>query len=472
MGIGAGRESAVTRLWTLVRRAGRSAVFYGAVGTMVRVGANFLLLPVVLHRMTGSELAMWWIFLSLGAAANLVDFGFGQSLGRVYSYFFAGATDFATEGLRAQPVQQEPNLQGLRVLNATARHLYLRLSVAASVLLALIGSIFVQRMTRSMEFPAPVWICWGLYVVVVGYSLATTQWAIACAGVNRVRELQLANLWSGLSYLVTASVLLLANCGLYSVVAGVAVRGMVAHVICRSAYRRSVPWVEGENLTMDRAMLVKLWPNAWKFGVLSIGVFLTYKANVLVCGYFLGDTMTASFGLTAQIGDFLTAFSGLWLTVKWPEITMLRVRGRLREMSALFGRRLLLVMVTFVGLSVAVVLLGNPILEWKGSATRLLPTSCLAVYLFYLGQQHFYAQFGSLTYTENTMPFFNLALLTGVAVCAISAVLTWAWGVWGLILGPLAATMAVCTWYVPWRGFQGQPLTVREFCRAAILGRV
>jgi O-antigen/teichoic acid export membrane protein len=463
--------TAAQRIKSLFRRTARSAVFYGAIGTMVRVGANFLLLPIVLAHLSQQEQALWWVFLSLGAAANLVDFGFGQSLSRVYSYFNAGASDFDVEGLGAPPVQAEPNVERLRVLNATARRLYTRLSLGASVLLAAVGSLFVWRLAGLMEDRGSVWIGWSLYVLVVGYTLATSQWNIACTGVNRMRELQASNLWSGLIYLAVATGLLILNWGLYALVAGSASRAMTAHWLCRRAFHRAVPLAEGSQPTPEPELLRKLWPNAWKFGVLSIGVFLTYKANVLVCSYFLGDDVTASFGLTAQLGDFLTAFSGLWLLVKWPEVTMLRVQGRLEEMSALFARRLALVMGTFVIGALALLFLGNRLLEWKGSQTRLLPAAYLAVYLVYVGQQHFYAQFGSLTYTENTMPFFKLALLTGLAVFLLSALLTWRWGLWGLICGPLMATMAVCTWYVPWRGFRGQPLTVRQFIRAAVIGR-
>jgi len=447
-------------------------MLYGAMGTTVRVGANVLLLPFVLKRLSEAEQALWWVFVAWGAAANLADFGFGQSLSRVYSYLFAGAQDFDTEGLRPPPERREPNLPRLRVLNATVGYLYSRLSLAGIALLALGGSFFIFQKAQAAANPLALWICWGCYVGVVGYSLATTRWYIACQGVNRVRELQASNLWSGLAYLVSASILLLWHWGLFAMVAATALRGLIAHWICRSAFHRAVPQVAGRREPPEMQMLRKLWPNARKFGVLSLGVYLVYQANVLICSHYLGDTATASFGLTAQVGAFLTSFSALWLVVKWPEITMLRAQGRLREMGVLFARRLTWVMGTFLIGAVLLVLLGNRLLEWKGVPTRLLPLSCLVVYLFYLGQQLFYVQFGSLTFTENVVPFYKLSLFTGLGVFLLSAALTWWLGLWGLISGPLVATMVVCTWYVPWRGFRGQPLSVREFIRAALLGRL
>jgi O-antigen/teichoic acid export membrane protein len=453
------------------KRARQSAMLYGALGTIMRVGANVLLLPFVLKRLSEAEQAMWWVFVAWGAVANLADFGFGQSLSRVYSYLFAGAQDFDTEGLGPPPERREPNLPRLRMLNSTVGYLYSRLCLAGTGLLALGGSLFLLHKVQSAANPAALWICWGLYVAAIGYSLATTRWYVACQGVNRVRELQVSNLWSGLAYLVSASALLLWHWGLFAMVAATGLRSVIAHWMCRRAFHQAVPPVAGPRAAPELQMLRKLWPNARKFGVLSLGVYLIFQANVLICSHYLGDKTTASFGLTVQVGTFLTNFSALWLVVKWPAITILRAQGRLREMGVLFARRLVWVMGTFLIGAVLLVLLGNRLLEWKGVQTRLLPESCLVVYLFYLGQQQFYVQFGSLTFTENVVPFFKLSLFTGLGVFLLTAAMTWWLGLWGLVLGPLLATMAVCTWYVPWRGFQGQPLSVREFVCAAVLGR-
>ncbi len=80
----------------------------------------------------------------------------------------------------------------------------------------------------------------------------------------------------------------------------------------------------------------------------ELGAFLTCQANVIACSHFLGDDITASFGLTSQVGWFVTNFSALCLEVKWPEITIPRSQGRPHEMGVLFARRLARVMGTFL----------------------------------------------------------------------------------------------------------------------------
>jgi hypothetical protein len=89
----------------------------------------------------------------------------------------------------------------------------------------------------------------------------------------------------------------------------------------------------------------------------------------------------------------------------------------------------------------------------------------------YLAQQIFYGQFGSLALTENVVPFFKIALFTGLWMLALSLVMTWTFGFWGMLAAPLLAETTYSSWYTVKRGFSGQPLTLRQFLRAALSGK-
>ena len=461
-------KSMLAQLW---HRGRSSAIAYAGIATVIRMGANVLLLPVVLQKLSTGDLALWWVFLALGAFANLADFGFGAAIIRVYSYLWAGADDFETEGLRAASQSSQPNLAKLRELNATAQMLYVRLALAATFILALVGTFFVLGPAQSSNHPMQVWLAWLLYLVSIGFSLGTMHWSFACQGIDRMRELHSAYMWSSLTYLASAVALLFSGLGIFALVIATLLRAVVGQQLCWRTYRRAVPAdsVNGPPKP-NYEMLRKLWPNAWKFGVLAIGAYLVANSSVLISSVLLGEEVTASFGLTFQIGALLVNFSGLWLTVKWSQITILRTQGKLVEMSTLFARRLAFSMITYALMAILLAMLGNWLLEWKGVNTRLLAFPFLAVYLFHLGQQMFFSQFASFTFTENVVPFFKLSLFTGIGLIALSFALTPWLGLWGLVLAPLLATMACSSWYPVWRGFRGQPLTVRQFVRAAIQG--
>ena len=117
----------------------------GVLGNGLRIGANLLLLPLVLMKLTSTEYAMWVVFVALGNFGNLADFGFGSAIPRVYSYLWAGAEDFDTEGMPAAQGDGQPNFARIRQLNATLQWLYLKLSLGALLLLAVGGTVFLLK---------------------------------------------------------------------------------------------------------------------------------------------------------------------------------------------------------------------------------------------------------------------------------------------------------------------------------------
>ncbi len=219
-------------------------------------------------------------------------------------------------------------------------------------------------------------------------------------------------------------------------------------------------------------MLKRLWPNAKKFGIMSIGSYCITQGLILIGSQLLSLNILASLGLTQQIGIFISSIASLWLQVKWPEITILRTQGRSRAISVLFARRLVLSIVSFVVIGGIVILFGNELLQWKGTQTRLLPLAPLTYYLAYLAFQMTYGAFGMLAMTENVIPFYRIAISTGIATVLASVIMTYHWHLWGLLLAPLICEAAYSAWFTIWRGFVSQPLTVREFFRAALFARI
>jgi O-antigen/teichoic acid export membrane protein len=450
-----------------VNRAWRSAMLAGVLGTGIRVGANLLLLPLIVdpRKLSSSELALWWVFLALEGFGNLADFGFGSTIPRIYSYLLAGAEDFEAEGLRPAKGPGPPNFAGISRVNAAVRSLYLKISLVAVVLLAIGGTLFLIKPVAESGLGGKVWWLWALCVMAIGYNLASNHWALAVQGLNRMRDLQIAYVISGVSYVACAAVLLTCKMGLASMVIAYFIGGWILRWRCRQVYREVVPKPQQSDAP-DPHILRKLWPNACKFGILSIGGFCIANGNVLICSQFLGKETTASFGLTAKLATFMMSFASLWLGVKWPEIAILRAQGRLEEMARLFARRLTLVMASFVGMALVLLFAGDALLAWKGASTRLIPAPLLAFYLIYLAQQIFYVQFGTLAFTENVVPFFKISLFTGLGVMVCSLILTPLLGLWGLVVAPFIVEAAYSSWYTVRRGFQGQPLSLLQFYRA------
>lgn len=301
-------------------RARRSAIFFGIFATAVRVGANLLLLPILLTKLPTNDLALWWVFVSLGGFVNLADFGFGATIARVFSYLWAGADDFEAEGISAPAVNREPNLPRIRELNETVRYFYWTISVGTTVIIAGIGTLVLLKPAAASTNPHLGWVAWAFQVFLIAFGLGTSRWVLACQGLGRTKELQIAYLWSGIANIGSATVLLLCNWWLFGLLTANLLRLIILREYCRRVYYNSVPKVPNQRLKPNWQMLKRLWPNASKLGVLAIGAYLLSNGNILICSQNLSPeltpSVTASFGLMATLGGFMTNFSALWLAVK------------------------------------------------------------------------------------------------------------------------------------------------------------
>jgi hypothetical protein len=447
-----------------------SAMLYAVLGTFARFMANVMLLPLFLVYFTPGEQAVWWVFVALGGLANLADFGFGAMITRAYSFLWAGAEDVAHEGLGATNARKEPNLPRLEVLNATVRRLYLTIALVATGVLLVAGGGLLWRPIHEAGGAAGLWVAWFAYALMIGYGVGTSHWILGCQGINLVRDSQAAVLWGAIAYLVTGVLLLSLGAGLMGMVLAAGVRGIVIRLASRRAFLRVVS--VGPATTPDRELLRKLWPNSRKYGWLTVGGWLLANAGLIVCSQTQPAAITASFGLTAQVGAFLVGLATLWLTTKWPAITILRAQGSTQEMSLMFARRFGWCVGSFVVMAVVVVLLGNPLLQLWGARSQLLPAGLLVVYLWHQLQQLTYVQFEGLIFTENVVPLYGLNVISGAMMLVLGWLLAKAYGVLGIVVGAWMADSLASTWMFIRRGFQVQTLTPAQFLRVALGGRV
>lgn len=450
----------------LIRVAWSSAFAMAALGTLIRMGANVLLLPLILRLLSTEQQALWWVFLSLGALANLTDFGFGQVISRVYGFLWAGAEDVREEGLTPSNVGKEPNYPRLRILNHTVRHLYFWVCMVATGLLIVGGTLSLLKPISAMAHPEQAWLAWWGYLAAVAFSIFTGHWVLACGGVNRVRDVHLAYTVGGIAYVVAAATLLFMGAGLYALILATLARSVCTWIISRRSYLAAVPDDPQIAGKVDPELLKKLWPNAKKFGLMALSGYLVSQANMMIGSHHLSVEQLAAYGVTVQVVTFLVSFSYLWLNVKWPQITILRAQGELEKMSRLFARRLALVVVTFLLGALGVLLVGPTFLTLIHAKSSLLPWEQCLVYLVWSGLQILPVHFGQLVFTENVVPFYRLSIFAGVLCAVLTMLLTPVYGLNALLWVPLIVETTCIWWYVVLRGFKGQPLNLRDFLRA------
>jgi O-antigen/teichoic acid export membrane protein len=451
----------------LIKRIHQSAVIWSLVATLLRVGANLFVLPLILRKLPPDQLGLWYVFGSIGSLAALLDLGFEPTVARMASYAWGGASRFVAFGFHQEDAERPDlgaNLPLLRDLIATLKAYYLYVGLGVLFLLALGGGCWVWIVTENLPTPSSLRWAWVVYAAGCSLNFVSGRWPALLTGVGAVRDAQFVSIVSLLVYYALAVAGLLAGMGLWAMVLSSVGLGFVARSLGQRLFQKVVAFPGGLPMAhFDRKIFSAIWPNAWRTGFVSIGAFMIVQSNTLVCSAFLGLKATASYGISFQVISILFGLCGTWMAVKTPLINQLRVQGRHQDIVPVFVGRMRLTILSYFAGALCVIFLASPTLRLLGSKTTLLPEDQLAVLALIRFLELHHSLYGALVLSENHNPFLKQALITGVAIVICSIILTPYLGVWGLLLSTGLIQACYNNWWPVWRALRGLNLNPRLY---------
>jgi hypothetical protein len=446
-----------------VQRVSRSAISWSLIAAVLRFGSALLLLPLILWRVPSDELGLWYVFVSLGALAVLMDLGFAHAATRSVGYLWAGSRmllpfgiDLAEPGLEAGAIggaiRHQPNLPMLSNLVASLRVYYLSAGGLLLLLLTTLGGAWIWHESAGLAKAQSIRLAFLAYAIGVSLGFANSLWPSLLAGINAVKEAQQITAACLLVNFCLTAAGLLAGLGMWALVIGTIVAGFAERAIGRTVFHRLVPLPSGR---FDGSTLRVLWPNAWRTAAVGLGAFMVFQGSILICSAFLDLRTTASYGLSLQAATLLAGISSIWVRVKLPAINHLRAQGMIERIPAVFKPRIVFALLTFGAGAAALLLLGRPLLELFHARTQLLPAALLAILLLIQLLEMHHSLYGELVYSENVNPFVKPALISGGAIILLSVLLTPRLGVWGLLLASGLVQLCFNNWWTVLRAIRG-----------------
>lgn len=443
---------------TLVRLRGHSALGVGIVAQFLQYGSGLILLPLIVTRLSGAEVGIWYIFITLQGLAALADFGFQPTFARAFSSAYAGATQIMRRGHAA--TEDDANLPLVNDLIRLCRRFYSALSIAVIAVLILIGLLYLPSLIRgespSVEYVQGAWAILSAGTALTIYFAWNTGFLF---GAGRVSATYWAQIASRAGFVVIGAVALLNDWGLMGLAFGYLASVLASRIIIqwtmlpllrelRSVKLSSGPEARG-------ALFSALWPNSIRMGSVALGGFLITRLNVLIASSFFSLEAAASYAITLQLMMAVNSVAQLPINVALPQMVRLRAKGQTRELRTVWLARQALLLALFLAGAACVAFLAQPLLELVGSNVALLPTPLVLLMGLVLLLEANHASCALVITTGNNVPFVAAALLAGVAVAALSVFVAWAgMGIGALILAQGMVQLAYNNWKWPlvlWR---------------------
>jgi O-antigen/teichoic acid export membrane protein len=434
-----------------------------------RALAGVLVLPLMVRRIPSEHLGLWYVFLSLQGVAALFDLGFSPAVTRAAGYIWAGAEDLQKFGIARREVTDaseiRPNYALFNGLVATMRAYYLVFGVISGLIMLFGGGAWVW--IKSAGLADSNLLRWAYVVFVLGGFLNATGdlWPALLSGINGVVSAQKILFGSALISLVIIATGLLANLGIWALVFGTLASGLFIRLGGRLSFFR----LGGQQLSgrarLQLDLITKMWPTAWRSGLVNLGRFLVLSANTLICSAFLNLKITASYGLTMSLITMLTFASSMFTMMKLPIVNHLRAVGQVDEIVELWVQRTRLSLLFHALGGLTLFCAGNYFLHLVGAKTLLLSQGQLALALLVLGLEMNQYLYACLVISENENPFVVPSLISGAGTILLSVILTPFMGIWGMLLAQGVTQACFNNWWVVYRAVRGLGLSWTAYWR-------
>ena len=436
---------------------GRKDIAWNFAGTFMRVASGIIVMPLVWRIFPKDEYGLWTIFLSIGAIAALLDFGFSNAFGRNITYIFSGVKTLKAQGYVTVSENDKSIDYGLlKSVIAAMKKYYAVLAGVFLLLFFIISPFYLPHILDKNDYAGDrqaVWIAWLIYGVLITYQLYTYYYSSLLMGRGMVKRNHQAIIIGQSVRILTICIMVLSGFGLISLVAGQFLGDFITRTV-------SYFFFYDKNLKAELAAAVAsapkeimkiMQPNAVRIGLTTLGSFLLLKSIIPIASLYLPLATIGSYGATKMIVDLIMSIGGIWFATFYPKITSHRVNDGSDHLKRMYIKGKLSLFFVFIVCGTGLVLFGADILTLIKSQTDLLPSAMIIVMLIIAFLEANHAMSGQMLLTKNEVPFFKAAILSGMAAfCLLYLGLEFTnWGTWIMIFAPGIAQVVYQNWKWP-----------------------
>ncbi|MDU0314724.1 O-unit flippase-like protein [Phycicoccus sp. M110.8] len=433
-------------------RIARRDVFWTYANLVLSSGVNLLLLPLILWALTPDEVGQWYVYSALGGLSLVLDFGLSATLSRHVTFAWCGVSTIEKQGYTDQQLDGQPNYPLLRSLVAATKWAYHLVGATALLLAATVGTLHVQHAVHAGSIVDKQLTSWWVYVAAIWINTSMAYWNPLLRGVGAVAETGQANVAGKIAQLLFTSAALVAGFGLLGVSVSYLASTFVFRWMSKRYFRRRSGLLhesrDEEGAYSRSALLRTIWPNAARQGVVSLSQYVMTWSPVLISSGFLGLRQAATVGLTVQILGIIKVFGNALFNAFLPQFSSLRLTGDLDRLRARVALVLGSATYSILGLGTLALVVGPPGLHLLGTDVRLMPLAYGLCFFLSEWAVNQYALVSGYLGTANRVPMHKAYFITALVGTAgqFLAVSRLGWGLWGVIVPPLLASLVYNDW--------------------------
>jgi O-antigen/teichoic acid export membrane protein len=428
-------------------------VVWGYIAQFFSIASGIIVLPLILRMLSSEEIGMNYLMLTIGSMVALFDFGFAPQFGRNITYVFSGVDEIKKEGIEIVSDKKEINYHLLATMIHTAKFVYRRLGLIVLIVMLTLGSLYIYRVTNGFETIKNSFFIWIVYSVSIYFNIYYSYYTSLLTGKGLIMESKKAMVYSKITYIILASILLFSGIGLLGVVLANLIAPFVNRLISHHYFftKELISNINQFIITpKEKIELFKIiWHNAKKLGLISIASSVLTHLSIFIIGLFWTLEKVASYGLMLQLVGIITTISTTFFYISFPKMNNFYIQNKTDKMIQLFSLSLLIYYALFLIGSTGLLII--PYLLHMIKSNVFLPQNIILIIfsLFsFLGINQ--AIFSQMLLLENKVPFMKASIITAsfIFIGTILA-LKIGTGIIGIILAQGIPVLCYSAWKWP-----------------------
>ncbi len=298
---------------------------------------------------------------------------------------------------------------------------------------------------------------WFLYSLGIFLNLYYAYFESALRGIGSLVSVNKASILSVIIQIAVCAVLFLLGFGLLSPVIGYVAQGLVFRILCSHYFWHDEtiePHLKPAHIRelkdgkRQKELYSSMSVNAYKDGAVLLSNYLVTQSGTVVCSLFISLEETGFYSLTIQLVNAVASIAAVMANSYHPALQSAFAERDIGREKELIGRSSAgFVFVFFVGAIVISVFVVPLVAMFKSSYS--LPTGFLALTLLYYFLWRQQSNFAAYISNTNEVPYalaFVSSSICGVCL-SVFLVSIFHLGIWGLVLGQMAAQAAFNNWY-------------------------
>lgn len=294
--------------------------------------SSLIAIPIVITKLSPEEINVWFLFSSIIALSQGVQFGFNTTFSRFISYANNGVRIEEFQDLRFKKdikFEKQMDNKEFSKIFYLMKNVYIFLSIIYILVLLLIGYFSLIKPIEALATPTDGWIAAGIVAVSSTLTLTFGYYQNFMLGINKVSLLHrirgIVHL-IGLFFIIGIVLLYPTLISIILIYQIVALSGtMVIVYFAKKEFAKMK--IEKMKNSFDKEVFSVVWESAWKSGITTIIANVVKHISAILVAQWFSPAVSASFLFTKKLFDILENFTMITFQARLPMIARYRGQG-------------------------------------------------------------------------------------------------------------------------------------------------